>query len=515
MKEIEQLLNQDFIAELTVDESPLVDRWVGECLPIFRIREHLAEELLSGSVVRDGASAIFQNGFKVPGFLVPIMEKWAKEGPIILTSYSHPEQFEMYKFMGSLNLTLFLERIKKEGIVVPTSRVVENWYETVALDRSVKEPLNVANIFPKDKLKVNLLGLSGYQFGSEAIDRDEQLDILKRVDTDEIAQAIVARLTNDLDSELKLSNPNLTKQQRYEMRQVTIKDIISQRLSTIIRLADSSLSETFLRGASRINDFLFELEQRFGSHIFAEQQSYGFSSTMSDLTGIEAKLSSKNTGYFNIIIDTLALLIRAKGVEVLKSLVNSTGEGLFLGKIEGEDLALTVDKETNTFALMNNITGEITRSIEDSKILDFCSQNNFTPLAKPETLALVASGMVFHMGSEHGNRARALSALDLDGVEFRQFSTYASRMRIGQDLEQGNRLFLLGGTKPIPAVLAYVLFGKDFLRAEMMKMVGLRNEPYKLDELEVRHLAAQNLVKSINHERRFLNYRVSHGGYLW
>lgn len=512
MKEQEQLIqNRNLIDELSSRERPIINTWATNCIPTLRTRERLANEITNGIIPMQG---------EVPNFLLPIMRRWAKEGPVILTSYSHPEEFETYSVMAHLNLVLFLEQIKKQGISVPKDKVMENWYETVALSRSVTEPLNVGETFPRDKLKADILGITGRRFGSESIDCDKQAAILEQVDGERISQAIVDRLTNNLDEELKSSMSTLTRKERHEMRQVTIKDLIFQRLSIIIGLVSSRLLEIRSKDKPTINDFLIDLEQKLSGLILDNQGEYGSPRKIGSITGIDGILSSKNESYLNLVIGTLELIIEAKGIKVLKDLVNSTGEGLFLGVVEGEDMLLTVNKETERFILMNKKSYSTEQVVQDQELIDFIRIKGFLPLAKPEILTLVASGMVLHMGSEHGNRARALNVLGINEERSPIFYAYLNSLRIGQDLEQGNNLFAVQGSQSIPTLLAFLLLGKNFLRSKMLEMAGVGFKPEALSDKDFRKLAAKSLVSDAKQlkEKGSSNqgkYKNSQGGFLW
>lgn len=508
MKEQQQFIqNENLNGELNSKERPMVDRWVTICLPALRMRKRLVDEITAGVIPLEG---------DVPDFLLPIMQRWAKEGPVILTSYGHPEELEMYKFMGHLNLALFLEKTREQGFSIPKDKIMENWYETVAFNRTVTEPLNVGETFSRDKLKADPLGLTGHRLGSETIDCDKQAAILEQVDIEGISKTVVDLLTNELDDELKLSMFSLTRRERHEMRQTTIKNIIVQRLSVIIGLANSSLSEIRVRNKPTINDFLIEFEKKLAGFILDDQVKYGSFRKIGYFTGIEGVLSSGNENYLGLVIDTLHLIIKAKGVKVLKDLVDSTGEGLFLGVFDDKEMLLTVDKETARFILMNKKTYVAEQIIEDPELIDFVKTKRFFPLAKSETLALVASGMTFHMGSEYGNRAKALAVLNINEERYPQLYAYLTKLRIGQDLEQGNNLFAVNGGKAIPAVLAFLLLGRDFLRSKMLERVGVESRPESLTDKELRKLAAKSLVSNAKklQEKRGLDQN-RYGGYLW
>lgn len=510
--------NPSILIELGLKERPLVDRWARECLPIFGIRAQLVSDIVSGFVRGEGDRTVLQNGMEAPGFLLPIMRLWAEKGPIILCSYAHPEQFEFYKFMGQLNLVQFTDRMRARGVNIPMERVVENWYETVVIDRSVLEPLNLGKLFPREKLKADLLGVGNKRVGTETLDCTEQLDRIEDLDIRGIAEIIVNRFVIDLDEALKVQDSGLTRRERHNIRQGAIKDLIAGRIRELANLTDSVVMELRFKKDATLNEFLIEFEQRFAGIILGSDTE--LPTKIGELTGVEGVLSSKNEGYFNLVLDTLDLLVEAKGPDILKGLVNSIGDGLFLGVIGGKEVVLTLDKDNDTFILMNNKTWEVEKRLKDQEVLAFVRANKLAPLAKPETLALVASGMTFHMGSEHGNRARAFSVLGLEDERFAEFRKYLESLRIGQDLEQGNRLFLLDGTKPIPAVLAFVLLGPEFLKQEMLKRAGVENKPQNLNEREMRQLTARRLVEDgLEFSRQVIGFNLwpgpRHAGYIW
>lgn len=493
----------------------LIKRWVNEISPALETREEILLGLKNRTRI-EGEEAILDNGIVIPSFLVPTMSLWAKRGPEILCSYCHPEEFDLYTFVAQLNLVQFIRGLGAKGFNISKERVVENWYETIALNESSVQPLNFGGIMPKDKLKADILGISSYKFGSEVVNLGKQRDIMLNLEREipQISQTIVDRFSQELDDTIKEKLPSLTRRQRYETRQDEIKNLISRRLMTTTSFVDEALSRLSLKFKPTVNDLLFDVEQQFGGFVF-DSERRGVPRKMSQVIGIEGKLSSENQEYFNLVTDTLSLLVEAKGPEVLKALVNSTGDGLFFGFIEGKNLIVTVDKNDNSFILMSTSTGETERTLVDSEVLGFVRQNKFVPLAKSEMLAIVSGGVTLHMGSEHGNREKVLKALKIDQTRFGPFTDYLRQLRIGADLEQGSEPFLLDGTKAMPAILAFVLFGQDSLRQMLISRVGADSLSVSLTEKEIKKLAAESLVGSLSKKRDLVRAEFVHGGYLW
>lgn len=491
----ELLPNQDFTAELTTGERPLLDRWVRETLPVFRIREGMVNDLLSGSIVQDIDTTIFQNGIKVPNFLIPIMKRWAQNGPAILCSYAHPEVFDLYKFTGRLNLVSFIDRMREQGVVIPKERVTENWYETVALDRSVTTPLKFGDTFPQSErfpIKHDLFGLGNFHYGTEVCDLD-QIQEAMNVDSRTTASLILRRLSNEVETELVILGGN--RLERGVKRDI-LQGLLEQRLASVLGLVDLVISNTVSSGELTVNEFLINLQRQFAGHVLNGE--HGIGKDLDGVTGIESQLLSKNRKYLELVLDTLNDLISTRGSSVLKRLVAATGDGLFSGFVDDQDVLLTVDSEEDRFILMNKRSWETEKVVGDGKLIEFVRDNNLLPLAKAETLAILAGGMTFHMGSEYGSRPRILSNLGIKRADFPEFFDYLSGLRIGQDSEQGNGLFnLIGSERPIPAVLAFILFGERFLRAKILENIGLLSGAQKLHERELKSLVAKTLVKNL------------------
>lgn len=488
-----------------------IERWINELTPTLVERERFILGL-KGEIKIRGDEAFLQ-GMVVPSFLVPALSIW-EGGPTILCSYGHPEEFDLYKYIAQLNLVSLLDGLRDRGFDIPRDKVVENWYETVTLGESVTQPLNFGDMMPKDKLKADILGISGRKFGSATLDFEKQRELVSRFEgqVPRLAQTFVDRFVQELDDALKEKSPELTRRQRHEVRQDEIKKLISQRLFTITGLVDSALSTLSLRARPSINELLFEVEQRFGGLILGQPGL--FTPTLSEVTGIVGTLSSKNTRFTQRVVDTLAVLMDSAGPAVLKRLVASTGDGLFTGVIGDQDLIVSVEKEDDSFILISARNGELEQKFTDDELIDFVRDNNFGPFAKTETLALVAGGSTLHMGSERGNREKVLAALNLD-PKFGEFIRYVRKLRIGGDLYQGNEPFLLDGSKGIPGILAFVLFGKEL--GQMIKArVGIDSLPDNLNESEIKKLAAVGLVESFQARRKeTFGFVGSHAGYLW
>ena len=483
-------------AELVEIENPkLIEKWVDALEPPLETRQELMAGLAQGAFKLEDDTARFNNGLTLPSDLIPIISLWARQGPAILCSYSHPEEFNLYTIIAQLNLVKLIDRLKVSGVIIDREKVAENWYETVPLGESVTRPLNFGGIVPFDKLKADIFGIAGHKFGSVALDLDRHQELVSLAEEKipELARVLEERLTLELDNALKEKSP---RRQRLEARQESIRRLITRRLFTVTEMVGESRFAINRRPGLRVNNLLFEVEQRFWGYILDGRDVYP--RKLHEVTGIDGKLSLDNIAFFDLVTETLRLLTEARGISVIKGLVGSTGEGLFFGCIDGQNVTLTVDKDTGDFLVLVTKTGEVKQSIPDTEMLRFVSQNNFMPLAKAEMLALISGGVTLHMGSEYNNREKALAALGLEDSKFAGFRDYLGGLRIGADLEQGSEPFLLGGTKGMPAVLAFVLFGRDTLRRMIFDRVGSDSGPKAMVDREIRKLVAEKLVEGIN-----------------
>lgn len=451
-------------------EFPLINSWMESLVPAMEKRDQVA----SGN-----------SDLPIPAFLTPLQKLWSDVGPIIITSYSHPETINFYKYVGGINLSLVLAALNDAGFSLEKERVVENWYDTVDMDSTVKKPLSLGDVIPMD---VDLLGISQASSSLEPLAFSG-----KEYDTELVAQKIIGKLTNELF--LEMQRRSLDRRNRG-LAQSSLEALIIKRISSITRISRNSFLGVPLE-RRRVGQFLFEFGQRFGGLIMSDGQT---NTRIKDITGIEGILASNNKAFMDLVLKTLEYLVMEKGAKVLKDLAPDMEE-LFLGTYEDKRCSIAVNSENGAFILCDRKTREILVEISDEDIISFVKQNGFIPFGKAETLAMIAGGVTFHMGSERGERDKAINALGIDCDEFRDFVKYLNSLRIGQDVEQGNYLFSVetipGKAKPVSAILAFVLFGKDFLRNEILGVAGRTNKARVLTKDEFKKLAAEKLLAEV------------------
>lgn len=467
----QEQINQLGIEQDQKGEFPLIDKWMESLVPAMQKRNEIA----SGNA-----------DLEIPDLLIPMQKLWTDVGPVIVTSYSHPETINFYKYVGGLNLNLVLSELERKGFNIPKDRIMENWYDTVDLDSTVKKPLSFGDVI---SLNTDLLGLSQTASSFEPLTFSNQ-----EFEVEQVARKILEKLTNELLAQMQEQNFD---RKNRNLALLSLEALLKKRINTVTRTSRNAFFNSPYQSGTKVGQFLFEFGQRFGGLIMSNDPD---KSKSSDVTGIEGILASDNVIYTNLVLDTIDYLMSAEGADVLKNLAPATEE-LFLGTFDGKRCSIAIDERTGQFAVFDRKTKEVKRNIPDKDLISFVKQNGFIPFGKTETLAMIAGGVTFHMGSERGEREKAINALGIDCDEFREFIQYLMSLRIGQDVEQGNYLLSVetvpGKSKPVPAILAYVLFGEDFLSNRMQMVAGKTNMAMVLTKDDFKKLAAEKLFAEV------------------
>ncbi|HVZ66709.1 MAG TPA: hypothetical protein VG917_00435 [Patescibacteria group bacterium] len=468
--------------------TSLINEWINTSLPFIQRRDQMVRDLQQGLVEMDGSDIVFTSGLRAPKYLAKTMMLWANEGPLFLGSYCHPEQFDLYTATASINASLFLKQLATRGRTVDRHEMAENWYETVALDRTLTTPFSYGDIFG---VKNDFLGLGGVKYGTEPLSIEDQQDLLEQTDCMEISTSIVGRLSTEILNEQNTIGLN---RPQKKMQQEAIASLVSSRLQEIKDLAASSL-EGVAGQNPRIDDFLMIFEQKFFGKII-KTQPIPLEPRLSDIVGIESTLFSNNRRHLSLIFKTLEILNNEFGPQIFKKLIESSSEGLFFGNLNGRETDITVADDTKEFILRDRKTGAMGTILSDDSMIGFVRDNNFLPLAKSEMLAVASGATTLHMGSEHGNREKVLDALGINKDQYFEFRSFMNGMRVGQDLEQGHPVIKIEGVaRFISPILLYALLGKDFLRSRILAKSGTRDESDIFTNKEFRVFCAKELVK--------------------
>lgn len=421
------------------------------------------------SVIRDlvgkgYVEAVAEMGF--PQYLFPVMRLWVDEGPDILSSFSHPEEFDFDKTTALFNLKLYQERMAHLGYKMP--RVLVNHYDTVPLKKSVKKPFKFAE-FGSD---YDLFAFGDEKTGSAIVDQERKARMLALFSqgAEGIVDELTSKLDNDLASAIKRISPADAKRIRFQIKSLLlgrmrdIENILSSELENDL----SSMSDLLMRFDGSLMQRVFERNKRL-------EEGFGF----------DSRLFSANTDFLGLVKKSIGMIADAKGVGFLKQFIDKEGEGICSLEQSGSRIILTV--ANGSFAISSN--GK-TIEIDDEKAFEFIKVSK--PLAKLESLALFAGASTFHIGSEYGIRAKFIEKLGLVG----EAAKYVEGLRVTEDRKQGNFGILLKGTETFPPkTLAFLVIGQRRLRELMYSQAGRTNEPLKFSMQEFRSYIAQFLVE--------------------
>lgn len=445
-------------------EFPLVESWVDNTKDVIAVRSQISSLLAEGET-----DEIVNMGF--PSDLVPVMLLWKEQGPDILTSFSHPEEMDLYKIGALFNLRLFQMRVREEGVEFP--RILINYYDTVEPKLSATKPFQLGSLGSD----YDLFGLRTYYFKDSS--RELKARYIKTVP--EIVRKLVDQLGGNIGAEFKLRGSKLNNTNQRTIRKA-IESLVTSRLD---ELADCF--PDFEHGF-RDSQALMDFQRRLAAFIF---DTPGF---LEDVFRYDCSLFSQSRSFINLVRDSLKLLIESRGTDLLKSIIEP-GNGLALVKSRGTRQMLTKNSSDQFCLKIPGSLGE-GEVINDINVVREIVCETGMPLAKLETLAIIAGGFAFHMGSEYGIRKVVLNALDIPKDS--QAYSYLSRLRISQDKEAGNEGILLQGNKNhIPLTLAYVLFGKRGVRKLLGGKVGKTSERTVLDGKNLKRICAQELISEV------------------
>lgn len=458
LKEIE---NQELISNPEQEDFPLARQWINQLREPISLRDRISFLLSS-----DRVDEVVRMGF--PADLLDIMKLWKEKGPQILTSFSHPQEAELYKLVGLLNLKRFQDVASLQGITF--DQVTVNYYDTVSPKLSVRKPLSLLDLGTGlNFFDVDMFGFQGANLPVSQVKKDATRQIPETINNlvDQFRPLVIEPIVKK-----DLPNGQVKAQRRaLEERMTTL---FGQRFNDLLGCfpASDSLSQS---------EILMEFERNFSALIFDE---YGL--PLEDVFGYDFSLFSKNEQFLALVRETLSILMEKRGVSLFKTIINP-GEGLVL--ISNVTRRMLTKTSWDSFALTGGFGEDKDISDEDAKTIIL---EKGIPLAKLEMLAIIAGGFTLHMGSEYGARARILEALEIP--QGSQAERYLSSLRIGQDKEAGNECVKSDTGNALPIVMGYALLGKEGIRRLLDRVVGKTTERLKLDRKGLKRFFVSELA---------------------
>ena len=466
MKEIKQI----FKKEQEVGRSGIVDRWITDARPVLSIRKRVED-----AVEKNNTEVLIKMGF--PETIHPLMKLWNKKGPDILTSFSHPEEFDTYKLIGALQLRQFLDQVddnqfKKPIIVLP-------YFDTVPVHKSAIKPLKVADI----GYDINIFGVlddkkvsSTSSLSAETIG-NAQSNFEQKIPT--IASELIKSLQGDIIAANKATNRGIISSEVL----IQTKQLIEQRLSILLDIYKHA-APTSRRQPRKISRILMDTQQAIVSQIFANEIG---NQSFETALGHSAVLASENINYLTLSRDSIKALPQEHCAHILKKSINP-GEGLAVSINGGTRQVLSKNSEDN-FTL-RDITGR-EEVITTQQAMSFATSE--MPLGKLEFIAMLGGGKTLHMGSEYNVRERIIDALGITG----DAKNYVMNLRIGNDKEHGVEAIQLDGTETyVPLALLYVFFGEKGVKNILSENLTT-HRALVMTRQQLRKSASESLVSAL------------------
>jgi len=442
---------------------PLVGGWIE------KLRDPLVQRDRIGLLLQENQTERLEEmGF--PADLLEIMKLWRQRGPEILTSFSHPQEAELYGIVGLLNLKILQQLEAQEGRAL--GRVVVNYYDTISPKLSVRKPMRLGEF----GTNLNFFGIDEFGF----VGKDLAVKQIKRGNSRQIPQAVdnlVDNLRASAIESLVAKNGNGEPRKARKAVQEELRSLLTDRFQDLSSCfpEDKELSQS---------DILMSFERNFAALIFDE-----LGMPLEDAFGFEAFLFSKNEEYLNLVRETLSILMERRGIGLFADIINP-GEGLAIVNRRGFRKMLTIT-ENGGFTLTGGTPDELLTDEQARSII----LKDGLPLAKLEMTAIIAGAFTLHMGSEYGGRARISQALQIPQAS--EAERFIASLRIGEDKEAGNECIVSENGNALPIVLAYVMLGKKGVRALLEKVAGKTTERLRLDRKGLNRLFGKELSQTL------------------
>ena len=452
----------------SISGTPLIDKFIQELEGSLEFRDKIMHLL-------DAKDLQTLQNLGFPSELYGLMELMNDRGPDILISTSHAEELDLYKLISLLNLQLTLPCIGKNGNNL--TRIRSDYLDTVGLSSSVISPFKIGSIGVDDDL-FGIKNLTGESILSAQDLRD--IEDRLRIKTDLIVESIMSQLNPNISQAIRSKTLSIDIGNQKQLKQQISINLIT-RMNDLIdivgRVKNSSISPI------SVSKFLMLFEKQLNSKILGIENSLSVEESL----GISSDLLSDDKEYLDTIKKGISLLTESYGVKFPK--IISIG-GLAILEINGVKGLLS--KKSEGRFVFNSIYGK-QEEIDESEIGDLLA-NSIIPLAKLETVCLIGGGITIQMGSEYGIRDEIISRLGVSGMA----KEYLSRLRIGNDKQQGNEGIILRGTNNyIPLTLAYVILGKNKLQNLINRKIGRTSKPDEFYNHELKKLFSEELVDEI------------------
>ena len=415
----------------------------------------------------DQDEALLGMGF--PKECIPIIKLWREYGPNILTSFSHPEEFDMDKMVGLINLGLYSSYVSNRQVDSTQVLIVD--YDTIPIQKSVKKPFK-ASTFGID---IDMFGVRNDRISAFVLTNERRMDIYQRINSLDASGkgTPVELLLNQLRQELAEEMKGTIEPERKKYATECVENILVERFGQIRQIAQQALDQA----PQTLGQTLAAFDQLFTNYIL------DLGPTSIPFSGFRRTLFSDNQDFLELVRNTIQILIASRGVQILRDIINP-GEGICAIHTENDRHILSKD-ESEGFILKSDLNS-IQISDEDAKQFALSG----IPLAKMESAALFAGAQTLHIGSEYGVRPKILNALGFKGKAFE----YVMGLKVAEDKKHGNLGMVMKEGGYVPSLFAFILLGKTQMKQLLLSQAGRTNTPLEFSVPELKKFAAQNLI---------------------
>ncbi len=454
--------------EVSHRQQAVIEGWEQDYLAVEEQRQEVCALAREGDV-----GQLVARGF--PADMAQIMCDWQRPGiPDVVGSFLHPESLDVSYIYGLLNAADLQKRL-------PELRVHLLHLDSVGYRKHSESPFNFGSFgSPHNMFGVVEVGKAAVANSALYAPRSYEDVSQRAVQFSEVGDAIVRRIFSQLEPYIE----NAIHAQRLRHRRKEIKAWISNHL----RQNHADLDELYqnaVAGSVESDDSIYmsQLLHRYKAavsrQVLLEESSQ---------SGISESLFSADRLVLPLVRHSIRSLIGSRGVDFLRQ-VAEPGEGLCLMAPRNVARQMLVMGESGQFKVVGDGQERLVGDDDVAAILE-----GGLPLAKLFVVAMVASGSVYHLGSEQAERMRD-KIIDVLGVAYDSPRQYLRGLHMGENGGYANKGVKLKNRRSFMSLpMLYLLLGPRGLREFVAIRQGNRADPLELSAKDVARLASRHLV---------------------
>lgn len=447
----------------------IIERWAKDYDAIESRRQEICTLARSGN-----SGQLIEQGF--PADMAEIMCMWQHASiPDIVGSFLHPEGLDTAHLYGVLNAAEFHRRDPLLNIRLLHLDTIgyRKYTESPFQFGTFGVPLNMFGVTEVGKATAASSGLYAPRSADAMRERLAQFD----AGQPSVVQRIFSQIEPHIESAI---HSRQVRHKRKELR-IFIQSYLRQQYTDLVHAYDEALELSVgIDETVYMSELLYNYKLAVSRRIFPDAQE----------TDISESLFSGDRQIVSLIRETIGHLVRGRGVDFLRRSAGP-GEGLSLVAAQNTGRQMLVMDHDGRF----KVVGDNEESYVDDEAVQTIVANGL-PLAKLFIAALVASGTVYHLGSEQGEamREQIITALGIEREEIRQ---YLQALHMGENGTYGNKGIRLKGSRSVvPMPLLYLLLGPQGLRQFVAVRQGRRADALELSAQGIARQAGRYLVRT-------------------